>query len=724
MSAVTQPGGRANTPVDPGTPDIVSTPQRDNPLQLLREAIDSLKTSGGELPDQAQVADLLAEAQEALEHANLVARCAAQCEGFVKQSQFEEALALLDVGLLRYPGDPALLARRREVEGLQGASRSAAAVESAIMETVWLLNQNRVDLAVEFLKRKVAEMPDQPALVSRLDEINTLLPEWEQQRNVQATLSRAAKLEDMQQGQAAMTILEEALQTYPASQELIAAAESARDRLTGHERKKKLARRLEIIGQKIAAQSWKEALALLKETRKEFPDVPELKAMQRDAESGLRSSESAAIITAVRQCVADGELDQAEKILARGLASLGRDPALGALFEELESDRRYRDELHAAQVHFARRQLSEAEIILIRLAEEDRPEAQALLEAVRGARAATEEEDFCERGRQKALLLVQQEQFAQAVDLLRNLLTLFPGDPILQRDLLAAQSRLPQSPVPVAVQPVEEVPAPQIPQPGGRMVLEPGTLLQGRLRLAAIAGTASLVLVSGAAGAWKLTHRSPPAAAAGKAQQHAANTDPAVKAIAAAPPAENPKKPSRQSTSTGNTTARTAADVRQSAVLRPFVPVESKKPDGPDNALPPPPVSVAIVSASTAPLLPSEVTPGLKAPEPPDARIFPAPDPPPPSIGGKFLGAQITQRTQPEYPAMARQLRITGTVSVQALIDEHGGVKDVQVLSGTPILALAAKSAVQKWKFKAATLNGQAIESSMAIQVSFSGGSK
>ena len=50
--------------------------------------------------------------------------------------------------------------------------------------------------------------------------------------------------------------------------------------------------------------------------------------------------------------------------------------------------------------------------------------------------------NLCERGREEALSLMEQQQFAQAVDLLRNLLSLFPHDQILQRELAVAQSRL------------------------------------------------------------------------------------------------------------------------------------------------------------------------------------------------------------------------------------------------------------------------------------------
>ncbi len=65
--------------------------------------------------------------------------------------------------------------------------------------------------------------------------------------------------------------------------------------------------------------------------------------------------------------------------------------------------------------------------MLAGLASQNRAEALALLNAIRQARSVTEEEDFCERGREKALKLMQQQQIRQAADLLRNLRSLFFG---------------------------------------------------------------------------------------------------------------------------------------------------------------------------------------------------------------------------------------------------------------------------------------------------------
>ena len=726
----------ANPTANPPAPVLVPppAPPGSDPLEALRNAITQLNSSGY-LPDQAEVANVLAEATEALEHANFMAQTLAQCDAFLGEAQFEKAIEVLDAGLAVYPADPALVSRRSEVEEREKAFHTEAAVRTALAEAKWLLDQDRTDLAVSFLREKTWDLPDQRALTSLLQELEVLLPKWEQKRRVQATLARVATLEQTQQWQAALTVLEEALQSSPKSAELVAAAKRIRVQLVEHERQKKLARRMELIGQKIAAESWKQALTLLENAQTEFPGAPELDALREQVDAGLKESECEAVITEVRQCMADGELDQAEQLLSRGLQLLGPEPAIQALREELEFDRKYREELRKAQVLFGRRQLPEAERVLAEIAAPEHPEAQALLDAVRQARAATEEEDFCEQGHQKALELIQQQQFAQAVDLLTNLLGLFPDNPILERDLKTAQSGLPHVPEVVARpgkkrREVKSVVTSQ-PHPGSR------------IRFVVIAGTVALVLISATGVIWKFSRNAPPvskpavtlAATPAPAQTQLPVT-PNADAPSVAPPIATPQNSSPQVTAS-QPAAQSAALLskakaqpqpepsRSSAPLRQFVPPNAKQTPGQIQgvSVPPPPGVEPAISAQTFPGLPANlvttapVPPAAAQPQPVVSTPAPAANAIPP--GGRFQEPQLIHRTLPTYPTMARLRATLGTVRLDAVIDEQGSVKNVKVVSGDPTLASAAKSAVILWKYKPATLNDKPIATNLAIQIVF-----
>jgi TonB family protein len=71
------------------------------------------------------------------------------------------------------------------------------------------------------------------------------------------------------------------------------------------------------------------------------------------------------------------------------------------------------------------------------------------------------------------------------------------------------------------------------------------------------------------------------------------------------------------------------------------------------------------------------------------------------------------------YPLLAQQMKVQGSVVLQALIGADGVIQNLHVLSGPAILASAAEQAVREWRFKPILENGQAVESKAKITVNF-----
>jgi TonB family protein len=79
-----------------------------------------------------------------------------------------------------------------------------------------------------------------------------------------------------------------------------------------------------------------------------------------------------------------------------------------------------------------------------------------------------------------------------------------------------------------------------------------------------------------------------------------------------------------------------------------------------------------------------------------------------------------TDAAQPQnYPLLAQQMRVQGSVVLQALIGTNGVIENLRVLTGPSILASAAEQAVREWKFKPIVQNGQPVESQAKITVNF-----
>jgi len=60
---------------------------------------------------------------------------------------------------------------------------------------------------------------------------------------------------------------------------------------------------------------------------------------------------------------------------------------------------------------------------------------------------------------------------------------------------------------------------------------------------------------------------------------------------------------------------------------------------------------------------------------------------------------KVVSRVVPEYPQLARDLKLGGIVKVEAIVAPNGTVKAVAIRGGPPILTNAAVDAVRRWKW-------------------------
>ena len=74
---------------------------------------------------------------------------------------------------------------------------------------------------------------------------------------------------------------------------------------------------------------------------------------------------------------------------------------------------------------------------------------------------------------------------------------------------------------------------------------------------------------------------------------------------------------------------------------------------------------------------------------------------------------------RPVYPRIAVISRVEGTVIVTAIIDKHGRITGLQVLSGPDMLKTAAVDAVKEARYRPYLLNGEPTEVVTTISVNF-----
>ena len=144
------------------------------------------------------------------------------------------------------------------------------------------------------------------------------------------------------------------------------------------------------------------------------------------------------------------------------------------------------------------------------------------------------------------------------------------------------------------------------------------------------------------------------------------------------------------------------------------------------------PLNVQIVSGDTKRVLPAGASNALQVEIPANSgewRIWPTPQ------SGKGSGATVYAAERVPLPVasgdsghvegtaatplLSKQMRVRGSVVLQALVSADGIIERVQVLSGPTALAPAAREAIRQWRFKPYLKDGQPIETQANITVNF-----
>ena len=103
--------------------------------------------------------------------------------------------------------------------------------------------------------------------------------------------------------------------------------------------------------------------------------------------------------------------------------------------------------------------------------------------------------------------------------------------------------------------------------------------------------------------------------------------------------------------------------------------------------------------------------------------VMPPPPPPPAKprrVGGDLQAPALIRRVEPEYPGVAVAAKVTGTVILEATVNEAGAVTDVKVLRSILLLDQAALKAVKQWRYQPLVLNGEPVPFILVVTLSFS----
>lgn len=88
-------------------------------------------------------------------------------------------------------------------------------------------------------------------------------------------------------------------------------------------------------------------------------------------------------------------------------------------------------------------------------------------------------------------------------------------------------------------------------------------------------------------------------------------------------------------------------------------------------------------------------------------------------VSGGVMDGYLKGKVIPQYPPIAREMGIEGTVILQASISKTGTIENLRVVSGPELLRRAAIDAVSQWRYRPYLLNGDPVEVETTVNVQF-----
>jgi len=88
-------------------------------------------------------------------------------------------------------------------------------------------------------------------------------------------------------------------------------------------------------------------------------------------------------------------------------------------------------------------------------------------------------------------------------------------------------------------------------------------------------------------------------------------------------------------------------------------------------------------------------------------------------VSSGVMEGMLVNKVLPQYPAIARAVRLGGTVVLAATISRNGTIENLHVVGGPQMLQQAAIDAVKQWRYRPYLLNGEPVEVETTVNVQF-----
>ena len=388
-------------------------------------------------------------AESAWQQELAIKRLLEQTEQLARDNRFEEAIKLLASSNMK---SPLLETARKDIENQQAEYLRRKSIASAASGASLLLDQGRLEEAIQLLRRATTSYPGESEWEPLLARARRDLAARKRAEDIARVEKDAGALASRNQFSEALEMLARGLETWPGEASLLKLRESVEGDRAAWERKQAFEKILREVEDLAKQRQFEKALQLAGEGLREYREAPALVELRNRVESEwLAQRRSQAIEAAAaqgRSLISAGRWNEALDLLRISCSEYAGDPALQALLSEAENglkqkERRDRAVIDAeAMLAEGRHEDAIGSLEPVAARFPDDPEVAALLKRGREQLEARRLGEAVDKLADEALALASRSEFDRGLALVNRALKNWPGESRLlevRGSLLAAR---------------------------------------------------------------------------------------------------------------------------------------------------------------------------------------------------------------------------------------------------------------------------------------------
>ena len=250
----------------------------------------------------------------------------------IDEGRFEDAVLFLRSNMSRYPGQAALERLLGRAENDLQKKRRAEAIEAAQRDSDVLSGQHKFAEALNIVELALAAWSGDATLLEHKDLLRKRQAEWEYQQAIAVLVRQSENLARQGRFEDALSLLQNALQDYPADQTLAELKQSLSAEWQLLKREEAVGRAASQARSRLEQNHFEEALEGLREAIARYPGESVLETLAARADSELLDRKRRA--EAARQgeaLIGEGRFEEAIRFLQQTVARFPGDETLSGM---------------------------------------------------------------------------------------------------------------------------------------------------------------------------------------------------------------------------------------------------------------------------------------------------------------------------------------------------------------------------------------------------------